>query len=306
MELIRIKDNNCSYIAPMAVCLGQFDGLHVAHYQLLLETKRIAKEQHLKSGIVTFDPHPDFVLKKQVDDNYITPLNEKIEVLSELGLDYMIIINFNLTVASLEPKEFVTNYLCKIGVKAAVVGFDFTYGKYGSGKAQSITSDSNNRIQTTIIDEIRYKDQKIGSSMIRKLLAEGLVEQVKSMLGRYYQVEAEVVRGNQIGHTIGIPTANLNVDKAFVGVKPGVYAVRVSYLNKIYLGVCNLGHNPSFNYQNKMTLEVHIIDFNEQIYGKTLKVEFLKYLRSETKFPSVLDFQKQIKKDIETTKQLKI
>lgn len=304
MEVIKLVKDKIKYIDDLAVAVGQFDGLHLAHVKIITKMKEIAAKKNLKSSVITFDPHPDFVLKKQFDTTYITPRDEKIKIMEELDIDYLFIIPFTLEIASLEPKEFIKRYLCEIGVKEAVVGFDFTYGKYGTGNVTTIEEDADNLLNLTVIGEIKYENKKIGSSLVRELLKDGRVDKVKEILGRFYQVDAKVIKGKQIGQKIGIPTANLEFTDDFVTVKPGVYAVRVIYDDKKYLGVCNIGHNPSFNYQNKLSMEVHIFDFVEDIYGKNLSVLFLTFLRDEKKFASIEDFKNQITQDIIITKKI--
>lgn len=304
MELITLNNNLNKFIDNMVVTIGEFDGIHTAHLTLIKKVIEIGKKNNLKTGLITFDPHPDFVLKKQTDNKYITPLSEKIDIIRNLNLDYLLIIPFSIQVANLEPKTFVKMYLQSIGVKEIVVGFDFHYGKYGSGTAFSLTNDANNEIKTTIIDEIKYKNEKIGSSRIKELLKNGKVKEAIAIMGRPYEIKAKVVRGMQIGSKIGLPTANLLINEDFVNVKPGVYVVKVHYLNKEYCGICNIGHNPSFNYKNDLTIEVHLLDFDDNLYDKEIIVDFIEFLRNEIKFPSVDEFKIQIQKDIEIARTI--
>ncbi len=307
MELIRINKTNHHIIHEEIVAtIGQFDGLHLAHNILIEKTVKIANERKIKSAIFTFDPHPDLVLNKASKASYITPLNEKKDLLEKWGLDYMIVIEFNLEIANLEPQKFLEDYLVANQVVEVVVGFDFTYGKAGAGKAQMIESLTNGKIKVNIIDEIKYNDEKIGTTQIKSLLAKGKVMDVANLLGRYYQVAGFVVSGNHIGSTIGIPTANLKVNDDFVGILPGVYVVRVKIDNHKYLGIANLGNNPSFNHVDNMVFETHIIDFNDNIYGKYIEVELIFFIRSEKKFNSKMAFTEQIKKDIEFAKSLSL
>ncbi len=300
MELIKInyndyKKNNI----PLVATIGQFDGLHVAHLELINKTIEISKEKKIKSAIITFDPHPDFILKKDLSNTYVTPLEEKMNLLNQIGIDYMILIHFDENVAGIEPIDFINNYLIRNNVKEVVVGFDFSFGKYGKGKACDITRLSNNFIKTTIIDEIKFNDIKVGTTFIRKLLGIGKVDTVNNLLGRFYKITGTVVKGNQVGRTINLPTANFVVDDQFASICPGVYVVRVIIDNKIYYGFANLGINPSFNKSSKMVFETHIFDFNENIYGKTIDVELLEFIRNEIKFNSIEDFLVQINKDKE-------
>lgn len=304
MELVYLNLLNNKFIGDLVITIGQFDGVHIAHTALINKVTEIAKEKKLKSGLMTFDPHPDFVLKKQTDETYITPLEEKIEFLKKFDLDYLFIVKFNSEVAQLEPKIYIKNYLTAIGVKEVVVGFDFHYGLAGKGNANTIERDSDNEIKVTIINEIKYQNEKIGSTLIRDLLASGNPREVINILGRPYQISAKVVKGMQIGSKIGIPTANLEINDAFVMVKSGVYAVKVNYSDKEFVGICNIGHNPSFNYKKDLTMEVHIIGYSGNLYGKTISVSFIEYLRPEIKFATVDDFKKQIESDIIKAKQL--
>lgn len=298
MELVTLELNSLSKIKENIVAtIGQFDGLHVAHVSLISKTIEIAKEKNLKSALFTFDPHPDFVLKKDLSNTYVTPFEEKVKLLTELGIDYLIIIKFNLEIANMEPLAFVNDILLANNVKEVIVGFDFRFGRRGSGKANEIESLSRGIIKTNIIDEIKYNEQKIGTTLVRNLLKLGKTKEVYDLLGRFYKITGEVVRGNQVGRTIDFPTANFKVNKDFAKILPGVYVVRVIVDGKKYLGIANLGFNPSFNLSESMSFETHIFDFNDDIYGMHIDVELVEYLRGEIKFDSKEDFLHQIEKD---------
>lgn len=299
MELVYLDYQHLSKIRENLVAtIGQFDGLHQAHMFLIYQTIEFAKDKKLKSAVITFDPHPDYVVKKDLSPTYITPIQEKIEYLKKTSLDYMIIINFDNHIMNMSPVDFIENILIANSVKETVVGYDFSFGKDGIGKAEDISSLSNGKIVNHIIEEKSYQGKKIGTSLVKWLLAEGKMEEVKFLLGRYYQIEGEVVKGKQIGRTIHVPTANLKVKPYFAIIKKGVYIVKVKIGDNEYLGIANLGNNPSFNYQENMVFETHIIDFSGDLYGKTLKIELVKYLRPEIKFDSKEKFVEQIKQDI--------
>ena len=303
MELVYLCYNDFKKNSnPIVATIGQFDGLHIAHLELINKTLEIAKNKNLKSAIITFDPHPDFVLKKDNSNTYVTPLEEKINLLEKIGLDYIFIVKFDLSVANLEPCEFVNDILLNNNVIEVVVGFDFNFGKFGKGKANDISKLSNNNIKTTIIDEIKYNDEKIGTTLIKKLLNNGHVNEVYKILGRFYKISGLVVNGNKIGRTLNLPTANLKVNEEFANIKPGVYVVRIKIEEDIYFGFANLGHNPSFNQSKNMIFETHIFDFNDDLYNKEIDVELLDYIREEVKFTSKEDFLSQIEKDKEFAK----
>lgn len=295
LEFENYKKNNI----PVVATIGQFDGLHVAHLSLINNTIDIAKNKNIKSAIFTFDPHPDFVLKKDLTNTYVTPINEKIKLLANLGLDFMFIIKFDLDIAGIESIDFVNNILVNNNVKEVVVGFDFCFGKYGKGKANEITKLSNGLIKTTIIEEIKYNEEKIGTTLVKQYLKLGKVDEVYKLLGRFYKIKGTVVEGNKVGRTLNLPTANLKVDKQFANIKPGVYAVRVLIENKQYYGFANLGYNPSFNESIDMVFETHIFDYSDNLYGSTLEIELLSFIREEIKFKSKEEFLNQINIDKE-------
>ena len=259
---------------------------------------KVPQLDNLVCAIGQFD---GLVLKKQVDETYLTPLENKIKLIESLNIDYLIIINFTKEVASLDPELFVKKYLNKLGVKEVVVGFDFCFGKFGKGKPKDILKYSDDLINVTVINEIKFNDEKIGTTLIKDLLSKGNMELVSKLLGRYYSITSKVITGSKIGRTIGVPTANLEIKEDFFDVKSGVYSVIVKINNQKYLGVCNIGHNPSFNYQKSKRLEVHIIDFNDNIYDSFVEVSFIHFLREEKHFEDINLFKEQIKIDINNT-----
>lgn len=303
MELIDFKNYLEKVVKkPLVVAIGQFDGFHLAHLSLLNKVKEIGKEKNYQTALITFDPHPDFVLKKNADHTYITPIMDKAKVVAQLNIDYMIVIHFDLSVANTLPQDFVKKYLLNIDVKEVVVGFDFMFGRKGEGKANKIEELSQYSLKVHIIDEIKYKDEKLGSSLIRSLLEEGRVEEVCKIMGRPYRIEATVIVGRKIGRTIHLPTANLEFSSEYAKVKHGVYGVIVTYNNEKYVGIANYGHNPTFNYKEEDTLEVHILNFNGDLYGENLTVDFITFIRPEIKFENKEAFLKQIEKDTHTAK----
>ena len=300
MEIIDFEKYQKIAKDDLVVAIGQFDGFHVAHQVLLDKVLEIGHKNNYLTGIITFNPHPDYVLKKTNECTYLITIMDKAKILAHLGFDYMIIVNFNEKVASTLPQDFVNDYLLSIHVKEVVVGYDFCFGYKGLGRAGMITSLSNNQIKTTIIDEIKYQDEKLGTTLIKKLLASGKVDLVTKVLGRPYCIEGKVVSGRQIGRTINLPTANIQFSNSFVQVKTGVYGVIVEHNGHKYLGLANFGNNPSFNYHLNPVLEVHLLNFSGDLYGEYLKVYFIEYIRDEITFDSKEKFINQI--DIDKAK----
>lgn len=304
MELVRINLKNLIGLKEEVVAtIGQFDGLHLAHLKLVEKTMQVAKKRNLKTAIFTFNPHPNFVLKKDLSNTYVTPFQQKVKLLEELGFDYLVLIEFDENIAKMSSLNFVNKILVDNKVRVAVVGFDFRFGDSGSGKALDIAKLSNNMIETIIIDEIKYNNEKIGTSLIKKLLKNGFVSDVKTIMGRFYKIVGQVVYGNQIGQSIGFPTANLYIGPEFAMILPGVYIVRVKVRDKFYLGIANLGMNPSFNRVSQMVFETHIFDFDGNIYGEFIEVELIRFIRKEMTFATIDEFKIQLNKDVEFAKE---
>lgn len=298
MELIKCSMDNCKILNDELVAtIGQFDGLHIAHQMLIEKVLEIAKEKKLKSAVITFDPHPDVILNKNTQNTSIMTLNEKASIIETMGIDYLIIIKFNKKVAEMTDSEFVNQFLLKINIKEIVVGLDFCFGKGGKGKANNISSLANDKINTTIISTKTYQNEKIGTAMIKSMLLNGDVLQASKLLGRYYRISGEVKKGNQIGSSINLPTANIEINNNEAIIKAGVYASRIIIDGKYYYGFSNYGNNPSFNKRNNNILETNIFNFSGDLYGKYITIELIDYIREEKVFNNKDDFLKQIVKD---------
>lgn len=300
MEIIHFSSDHTFDLGPLVVALGEFDGLHVAHQALIQKTIDLSKSIGAKSAVLTFDPHPDFILKRRSYLGYLTPLNVKIQILENLGVDYLIIVPFTLELSQLSPAEFENQILRHLEIVHLIVGFDFRYGFKGAGNAALLAKNYS----LTVIERINFENQKVGSNAVRDLLLEGRMEEAAKMLGRYYNITGVVERGNQVGRRIGFRTANITLSEEYQLLKKGVYGVYVTLNGKKYLGVCNIGNNPTLNFVKRPRLEVHILDFNSMIYDQVLSVDFVVFLREEIQFDSVEALVAQIRHDIENTIQL--
>lgn len=284
-------------ISCLGCVIGEFDGIHIGHLNLINKMIEICNNKNLKKAVITFEPHPDLVLNKEEKVSLITPFDEKISELKKLDIDFLIVINFDEKLLNTSPNDFVNNYLMKLNVKEVVVGYDFTFGYLGNGRPKDIEKYSNAKINVTEISKIEYNGDKVSSTLIKKLLKEGFVEVANELLGRPFRIKGQVVEGKRIGRTINLPTANVLYNNDYVPILEGVYGVIVTYNNKKFIGLANCGHNPSFNYKKELNLEINIIDFNESIYGKSLIVDFITFIRKEMKFSSMSDFLSQIEID---------
>ena len=291
-----------SELPPLSMALGYFDGVHLGHQQVILEAKRQAKELGLKSAVMTFDPHPSVVLgKSEQHVRYITPLSEKIHILENMGIDYVFIIHFTTEFANLLPQEFIDQYVINLNVKHVVAGFDFTYGRMGKGTMETIPFHSRGQFTFSVIPKLTKKEEKVSSTRIRKLLKEGKTAELSDLLGRNYTTAGTVIHGDKRGRTIGFPTANVDVGEEYLLPPLGVYSVRMKIDGKWYNGVCNLGIKPTFNNDaKKPSVEVHLFEFNQMIYGKEVKVEWHQYIRKEQKFSGIEELVAQIERDKQT------
>ncbi|MGO4887734.1 bifunctional riboflavin kinase/FAD synthetase [Anaerobacillus sp. MEB173] len=293
---------NIKSLQPTVMALGFFDGVHLGHQKVIGKAKEIADQAGIMCSVMTFNPHPKEVLQsgKTVKKpmNYLSPLKEKEKRIAELGVDTLYVVQFEQSFADLTPQQFVDDYLIQLNVKHVVAGFDYTYGKLGKGTMETLPFHSRNQFTQTTIEKVETKRQKISSTLIRQLLNDGQVEQLPNYLGRLYEIEGTVVDGDKRGRKIGFPTANIQTVDRYYLPAAGVYAVRLKLGQNWYEGVCNLGFKPTFhNGLATPTIEVHLFNFNKDIYGELVTVQWLTYLRSEKKFSSIDELVKQINED---------
>ncbi|WP_042223731.1 bifunctional riboflavin kinase/FAD synthetase [Oceanobacillus manasiensis] len=279
--------------------IGFFDGIHKGHQKVIQTAVKEAKDKGMESAVITFYPHPTVVLKKDIQHvKYLTPLREKQEILQKLEVDRLYIIEFNHELASLSPQEFVDHFLIGLHIKHMVAGFDFSYGHKGKGNMETIQEHADGAFTVTQVDKVLLNEEKISSTKVRSLMREGQMNKVTELLGRPLSVTGIVVKGDQRGRTIGYPTANIAVsDKALLPMI-GVYAVKVLYKNEVYEGMASLGFKPTFTDQiEEPVLEVNIFDYNNDLYGEELRVEWHAFIREEKKFSGVEELVHEIAKD---------
>jgi riboflavin kinase / FMN adenylyltransferase len=303
VNVINLKHPHQVTNLPSLVCaLGYFDGVHLGHQKVILEAKNKAFELRMKSAVMTFNPHPSVVLGKSTKHvRYISPLEDKILLFEELGIDFVFIVDFSLAFAHLLPQEFIDQYIINLNIKHVVAGFDFSYGKMGKGTMETLPFHSRNEFSYTVIPKLTVEGEKISSTLIRQLIADGKMEALTKLLGRYYQTSGKVIHGDKRGRTIGFPTANVELRGDYLLPPLGVYAVRFKVEGHWYLGVCNVGYKPTFKAESEglPSIEVHIFDFNKDIYEQDVEIEWHSYLRIEHKFNGISELVKQISMDRE-------
>lgn len=292
---------------PVAMAFGFFDGMHKGHAKVFDTLIQKAEESNLKKAVMTFDPHPSVVLnpeRKRTD--YLTPIEDKLDIIEQYGIDYCIVINFSSKFADVSSEDFVNDYILKNNVVKIIAGFDFTFGKFGKGNM--MTLNELDECETTIVSKLEIESEKISTTEIRRALKEGDLTKANEELGYRYQIKGTVVQGEKRGRTIGFPTANVQPSGDYVLPKKGVYAVsmKIGAEEKIYRGVANVGVKPTFHdpSQAQVVIEVNLFDFKEDIYGERVVVYWHHFLRPEVKFDGIDPLVEQMHKDKEQAKYL--
>ncbi len=306
MLSVWIATSRESIKTPTAIALGNFDGIHRGH-QIVLQSILANEKPHLYPSVVSFTPHPrEFFTGEKLQ--LLTPVTEKAQILDNLGIEQLILLPFDRALASLSPQDFVAEIIVKqLQANIISVGEDFRFGYQRQGTArdlQTIAANFGIVVHLNNLHQCRHRDRsvRISSSLIRQALLAGDMTEANFMLGRSYTLVGEVVEGQRLGRTIGFPTANLQVpDNKFLP-RFGVYAVNAKIDNTSVKGVMNIGCRPTVE-GNSPTVEVHLLNWSGNLYGKTIMVELEKFLRSEQKFPSLDALKEQIAADCQAALQ---
>ena len=285
-----------AYPKPV-LALGNFDGVHLGHQAIFQHVVTRAREVDGTSMVFTFEPHPLQVLAPEKAPPLLTTYAQKIRLIAALGITVGLRVPFTEQFARQEPIEFVREVLWRhLGIHEVVVGHDFRFGHRRAGTVDFLQAQAEHfGYRVTVIPAIMQEDTVVSSSNIRRLLLQGQVEQAARLLGRHYAIEGPVVEGFRRGRQLGFPTANVRPMNAIVPHK-GVYTVRVEWENRLYPGVANVGYNPTFGNQ-ALSVEAHLFDVDADLYGATVRVEFLHRIRDERKFASVEELAAQIASD---------
>lgn len=287
-ETIDTKEDLCA-------CIGYFDGMHKGHMQLVSKTLEIAKLHNMKSALITFDPDP-WVVLKGINPAHITSMDERIAIGESFGLDEWIIVDFSRGLSQLSYEAFEDEILVKLHVKHLICGFDYSYGYKGSGNTTTLIE--SNKFDVHVIEPVEYNNEKISSTRIENEIKNGNVDKVTTLLGRPYSIKGTIIKGSAIGRTIGFPTANIQLKYDSLIPKKGVYIGYTLVDGKNIRSMMNIGHNPSINFQQELRIESHLLDFNEDLYGKEVEVIFIKRIRDEQRFNNKEELINQMKKDV--------
>ena len=281
------------------VAIGNFDGVHLGHQKVLKEAKVMAKKKGLPFGVMTFEPMPVMFFNKKIKNHRVNSLNQKKYYLKKLKLDFLIIVKFNKIFSSLTAEEFIENIIYKkINCKYIYISRNFKFGFKRRGNLKTLKFFENKFGYKSIITKPHKKDKKIiSSTMIRKKIISGKINEANKLLGRKWSIEGKVISGEKRGRKIGFPTCNLKLNN-YVIPQPGVYAVKVNGNNFSKKGIANIGFRPTFNGQS-LLLETNIFGINKNLYNKVINVHFKKFIRKEKKFQNIEELKKQIKTDIQ-------
>ena len=279
--------------------IGNFDGVHKGHLELFELVKQRAKAINGQSALMTFDPHPIKVMKPGNGPPLITLTQQKLELITDADIDVIFCIPFTRQFASISARNFVQDVLVnKIGIKEIVVGYDYTFGSGREGGIELLQSMGEEiGFRVHVVAPVYVENILVSSTSIRNLVQEGKMHEAKQLLGRNYQVGGTVVKGkNRGGRLLGFPTANLVLIDELVP-KRGVYVVKVLVEDRAYEGLTNIGYNPTFG-DGIFSIETHILNFQEDLLGKQIRVKFIERLRDEKTFESLADLVAQIQRDI--------
>ena len=299
--------DSCKEIIKPVVTVGTFDGVHYGHQKIITRLQKIAKNCNGESVLLTFNPHPRKVLFKDRKIKLINSIDEKIKILDELGLDHLVIYPFSEEFSKYSADEYISELLVnKLKTNTLVIGYDHHFGRNREGNIQLLKASNEKysfkleEIKAHEIDEI-----KISSTKIRRAIDDGNIHLFKDYCGRFFEFSGKVIHGNGLGKTIGFPTANIvigNDDKIIPS--DGVYSVICRLNNETIKGIMNIGFKPSVENKNIRTIEIHLFNFDKDIYDALINVQAVSKLRDEIKFPNLDKLKKQISNDIVHAKSI--
>ena len=300
----KISDKKLN-IKPSAAVIGNFDGVHRGHLEVLKNAKEFSSKSNLPLSVLTFDPHPREFFSKEKTNFLLQTVLDKAEALSKNNIDYLINLKFDDLLSELSPEQFVEKVLSEsLSLKHIFVGKDFKFGKDRAGDINSLKSFGlKYRIGLSSIKLKNQDGTSISSTKIRNKLKKGKIKEANELLGRPYMISGLVIEGDKRGRQIGFPTANISLGNL---IRPafGVYAVLIEGIeNKVLRGIANIGRRPTVN-DRGVLLEVNIFDFNEDIYGKKIFISLIDFIRDEKKFDGIENLKKQIVMDVKLSKSI--
>ena len=295
---------------PTVITIGTFDGVHIGHRKILQKLIKNTKSHNLKSTVLTFFPHPRMVLQKDNDIKLLNTIDEKVKILGELGLDYLIIHPFTKEFSRLSATEFVRDILVNsLKTKKIIIGYDHRFGRNRDANIKDLNAFGNTLdFEVEEIPAQEIDDVSVSSTKIRKALEEGQMEIANKYLGYPYMLTGTIKKGKGLGRQLYFPTANLHIEESYKLIpKNGVYVVQSKIDGKIVFGMMNIGYNPTVSktenlpVRRQKSIEIHFFAFDQDLYGQKLQIDILARIRDEQKFESVEALKNQLAKDKETS-----
>lgn len=304
MEVYRELDELKGKFNHPVITLGNFDGVHLGHQKIFKHLLKRASDLGSEALVFTFDPHPLKVLRPELSPSLITPIPEKLKLMKAFGINAVILADFTKEFAAIHPSTFAEDVLINtIGSKLVVVGHDFSFGKGKEGTIDCLKMlGGKHNVQVEIVDAFKINGKIVSSTGIRKLIHSGNMTEAAKLLGRHYSIEGKVVQGSGRGKQLGFPTANMTLNGE-VTPKDGVYAVKVAVGEVEKDGITNIGLRPTFR-ETERNVEIHIFDFNKDIYCENVQVTFIERIRDEKGFSGTEELTQQIRKDIVIAKKI--
>ena len=307
MEILRVREKIYQKFSSPSVAIGNFDGVHLGHREILSRTVKSAHDRGKEAVVYTFDPHPRVVLNKVQDVPRINTEAEREQILEELGIDVLILAEFTPEYASQSPEQFVENTLVEeLGVRSLFVGENYRFGRGRSGTATMLKKTGHELGFTVhVVPSVKVDDVVVSSSEIRKLLLLGEIRKANELLGRPFKIGGKVIHGHSRGKKLGFPTANIKPEPKLCP-PDGVYAVYCILEDdrkNLRPGVMNIGWNPTFK-DRRVSYEAHILDLDRDLYGQRIEMQIIDRIRSEMTFSNVDDLKEQIRKDIEYSREI--
>jgi riboflavin kinase/FMN adenylyltransferase len=289
---------------PTVITLGVFDGVHKGHQTILSLLSEMSLTSGLPGVVVTFDPHPLEIVGK-IKVELLLDLNDRLSIIDQFPHSLNVLIKFDSKFAEKSPEDFVKELAEKFNIREIIIGYNFQFGKGRRGDIRFLEEAGKKyKFRVMAVPPVEYNGSSISSSRIRYTLKDGDINSANEMLGRPFYLKGRVIRGRGLGKEIGFPTANISVPQRLIIPKPGVYAVIGTVEEKKFMGVTNIGSAPTVRRESSITVETHFINFNQNIYDKLVKLDFIERIRPEIKFDSIDQLVLQIRRDIETAEEI--
>jgi riboflavin kinase / FMN adenylyltransferase len=304
MEIVRVREKIYQQFSRPSVALGNFDGVHLGHQEIIRRTVASAHAKNREAVVYTFDPHPRVVLNKVPELPKITTAVERALIIEQFGIDVLILAEFTTEFASQSPRDFVHNILVEeLGTRHVFIGENYRFGKNRAGTPETLRSlGPELGFQVHVVPPVMVEGSLVSSSKTRELITAGRIREANLLLGREFTLQGKVIHGHHRGKGLGFPTANIKPEPKIVPPE-GVYAVYCQVGDSHYRGVMNIGKNPTFE-DRRLSYEVHILDFDRNIYGEILTVFLVDRLRPEIRFANVDQLRAQIQHDVQRGREI--